>query len=109
MNAPLSSLAQVSPDQAYEQVSRVTDEVAGQLARQLRQHTQGDVRFEAADRGRYATDASIYQCLPLAVLAASNWRAWARGLSAPGNKWARSSSLAFNTSATWAIAKTCAR
>ena len=67
MNAPLSSLAQVHPDQAYEQVSRVTHEVAGELARRLRQHTQGDVRFDAADRGRYATDASIYQVMPVGV------------------------------------------
>ncbi|MEY2620620.1 MAG: hypothetical protein RIT26_440 [Pseudomonadota bacterium] len=67
MNAPPSSLAQVSPDQAYDHVARVTHEVAGQLARQLRQHTQGEVRFEAADRGRYATDASIYQIMPTGV------------------------------------------
>jgi len=67
MNAPLSSLAQVNPDQAYEHVSRVTHEVAGELARRLRQHTQGDVRFDLADRGRYATDASIYQVMPVGV------------------------------------------
>ncbi len=67
MNAPLSSLAQVSPDQAYEHVARVTHEVAAQLARRLRQHTQGEVRFDTADRGRYATDASIYQVMPAGV------------------------------------------
>ncbi|MDI9332139.1 MAG: FAD-linked oxidase C-terminal domain-containing protein [Alphaproteobacteria bacterium] len=67
MNAPLSSLAQLSPDQSYEQVARVTHEVAGQLAQRLRQHTQGEVLFSAADRGRYATDASIYQVIPVGV------------------------------------------
>ncbi len=67
MNAPLSSLSQITPDQAYEQVARVTQEVAGQLAQRLRQHTRGDVLFGVADRGRYATDASIYQVLPVGV------------------------------------------
>ncbi len=37
------------------------------LARDLRQHTEGEVLFTAADRGRYATDASIYQQTPLGV------------------------------------------
>ncbi len=67
MNAPLSSLAELTPDQAYEQVARVTHEVAATLARRLRQHTQGDVLFGLADRGRYATDASIYQVMPVGV------------------------------------------
>jgi FAD/FMN-containing dehydrogenase/Fe-S oxidoreductase len=67
MNAPLTSLSSLTPDQAYENVARVTHEVAGQLAQRLRQHTQGDVLFSAADRGRYATDASIYQVMPVGV------------------------------------------
>jgi FAD/FMN-containing dehydrogenase/Fe-S oxidoreductase len=67
MNAPLNSLSQIAPDQAYEKVARVTHEVAGQLAQRLRQHTQGDVLFSTADRGRYATDASIYQAMPAGV------------------------------------------
>jgi FAD/FMN-containing dehydrogenase/Fe-S oxidoreductase len=37
------------------------------LARELRQHTRGDVLFDAASLGRYATDASIYQVMPLGV------------------------------------------
>jgi len=37
------------------------------LARQLRQHTRGEVLFDAASRGRYATDASIYQIMPTGV------------------------------------------
>jgi FAD/FMN-containing dehydrogenase/Fe-S oxidoreductase len=38
------------------------------LQRRLRQETQGEVMFDAASRGRYATDASIYQQMPIGVL-----------------------------------------
>ncbi|HWT72981.1 MAG TPA: FAD-linked oxidase C-terminal domain-containing protein [Oxalicibacterium sp.] len=38
------------------------------LARQLRKELRGDVLFSAADRGRYATDASIYQIMPIGVV-----------------------------------------
>ncbi len=37
------------------------------LAALLRKHTQGEVLFTDADRARYATDASIYQQMPLGV------------------------------------------
>ena len=37
------------------------------LAKQLRRHTQGEVLFDAPSRGRYATDASIYQIMPAGV------------------------------------------
>ena len=37
------------------------------LATRLRKHTQGEILFSAADRARYATDASIYQQIPLGV------------------------------------------
>jgi len=40
---------------------------ADALARRLRTHTQGEVLFDAASRGRYATDASIYQIMPVGV------------------------------------------
>ena len=46
--------------------SRATPEVA-QLARRLARETQGEVHFDPASRGRYATDASIYQIMPLGV------------------------------------------
>jgi FAD/FMN-containing dehydrogenase/Fe-S oxidoreductase len=39
-----------------------------ELARRLRAETRGEVLFEPADRGRYATDASIYQIMPAGVL-----------------------------------------
>lgn len=37
------------------------------FASRLRQHTQGEVLFTDADRARYATDASIYQQIPVGV------------------------------------------
>src|ERR1700761_5661010 len=35
------------------------------LARRLNAETQGEVLFDAASRGRYSTDASIYQIEPV--------------------------------------------
>ncbi|MBM3537654.1 MAG: FAD-binding protein [Alphaproteobacteria bacterium] len=40
------------------------------LAERLRKETQGDVLFDAFSRGRYSTDASIYQIEPIGVLVA---------------------------------------
>ncbi len=37
------------------------------LASDLSRHLRGEVMFDAGSRGRYATDASIYQCMPLGV------------------------------------------
>ncbi len=38
---------------------------ASTLERRLRSNLTGDVLFDAFDRGRYATDASFYQIMPL--------------------------------------------
>jgi FAD/FMN-containing dehydrogenase/Fe-S oxidoreductase len=38
------------------------------LEKHLRQEVRGDVLFSKADRGRYATDASIYQIMPIGVV-----------------------------------------
>ncbi|MEO5732602.1 MAG: FAD-linked oxidase C-terminal domain-containing protein [Rubrivivax sp.] len=38
-----------------------------ELAQRLRAETRGEVHFDPASRGRYATDASIYQIMPLGV------------------------------------------
>ena len=38
-----------------------------ELARRLKQETSGEVMTDMASRGRYATDASIYQAMPVAV------------------------------------------
>jgi FAD/FMN-containing dehydrogenase/Fe-S oxidoreductase len=68
MNAPLPiDLSKASPDQSYETVASHFNEVAGLLAQRLRSDTRGEVLFSAADRGRYATDASIYQVMPVGV------------------------------------------
>ncbi len=39
-----------------------------ELARRLREAVRGDVLFDAASRGRYSTDASIYQIEPVGVV-----------------------------------------
>jgi FAD/FMN-containing dehydrogenase/Fe-S oxidoreductase len=44
------------------------DDACHELAQRLRGETEGEVLFDAASRGRYATDASIYQIMPLGVL-----------------------------------------
>jgi FAD/FMN-containing dehydrogenase/Fe-S oxidoreductase len=38
------------------------------LAQRLRKEVDGEVLFDTASRGRYATDASIYQVMPLGVV-----------------------------------------
>src|ERR1700751_566533 len=45
------------------------DDIPGSpLEARLRREMQGEVRFDAFSRGRYATDASIYQIEPLGVV-----------------------------------------
>ncbi|MGJ7524146.1 FAD-binding and (Fe-S)-binding domain-containing protein [Variovorax sp. GB1P17] len=44
------------------------------LARRLRSDTQGEVLFDDASRGRYATDASIYQITPVGAFVPTNER-----------------------------------
>ena len=56
-----------TPAKSYEHIAHASNEVAGRLAARLLQETQGEVLFTPADRGRYATDASIYQVIPLGV------------------------------------------
>ena len=41
------------------------------LQRRLRAETRGEVMFDLASRGRYATDASIYQIMPVGVFVPS--------------------------------------
>src|SRR5438034_8892096 len=41
---------------------------ATNLARRLRAECRGDVLFDRAARGRYATDASIYQVFPIGIV-----------------------------------------
>ncbi len=68
MNAPLPiKITRENTAQAYERVSQAGNEVAGLLASRLASQTRGEVLFSTADRGRYATDASIYQVMPVGV------------------------------------------
>jgi len=69
MNAPLPRhVTREAPNTVYDRVAAASNEVAGQLAKRLSVQTRGDVLFGPADRGRYATDASIYQQVPVGVL-----------------------------------------
>ncbi len=43
------------------------NETSTALERRLRQETRGEVLFDTGSRGRYATDASIYQIMPVGV------------------------------------------
>ncbi|WP_144006843.1 FAD-binding and (Fe-S)-binding domain-containing protein [Pelomonas sp. KK5] len=45
-----------------------TPDIIPELERRLRAQTAGEVHADAAGRGRYATDASIYQLMPACVL-----------------------------------------
>jgi FAD/FMN-containing dehydrogenase/Fe-S oxidoreductase len=66
MNAPLPlKVTQAAATLESEAVARASTSVAGQLAKRLATETQGEVLFSPADRGRYATDASIYQVTPI--------------------------------------------
>ncbi|MDB5941259.1 MAG: hypothetical protein JWQ13_825, partial [Ramlibacter sp.] len=66
MNAPLPlKVTRDASFQAYDKVAGASNEVAGRLAQRLASETQGEVLFSPADRGRYATDASIYQVTPV--------------------------------------------
>ena len=64
MKAPLPLAALAAP-----RVSTVGGALLNRskLADLLRRHTQCEVLFDAASRGRYSTDASIYQIEPIGV------------------------------------------
>src|SRR3954470_2042228 len=49
-------------------MSPFTDLQRESLARHLRQHIRGEVRFDRTARKLYSTDASIYQVEPLGVV-----------------------------------------
>ncbi|MBY0270313.1 MAG: FAD-binding protein [Burkholderiales bacterium] len=61
MNAPVQTvhLVRSSPDRS-------------KLAQRLRRELRGEVLFDAASRGRYSTDASIYQIEPVGVVVPRN-------------------------------------
>ena len=49
-------------------MQRTTEIDTNALAARLRRDTQAEILFGDGDRGRYATDASIYQVMPLGVV-----------------------------------------
>ena len=55
----------VDPEHPHTQLP--PNETCEAVARRLRAETRGEVLFDAASRGRYATDASIYQIAPVGV------------------------------------------
>ena len=58
-------------DRAPKQIATVTPHPRagdGALAARLRREVRGEVLFDAASRGRYSTDASIYQIEPVGVV-----------------------------------------
>ncbi len=61
MNAPLDHRMQLDPRLARAGA-------ASPLRAQLSAHCRGEVLFDAASRGRYSTDASIYQIFPIGVV-----------------------------------------
>ncbi|WP_082521912.1 FAD-binding and (Fe-S)-binding domain-containing protein [Ramlibacter sp. Leaf400] len=67
MNAPLPITVAREAAGAYDRVAGATNEVAGKLAERLAHETHGEVLFAPGDCGRYATDASIYQEMPVGV------------------------------------------
>jgi FAD/FMN-containing dehydrogenase/Fe-S oxidoreductase len=68
VNAPLPLKAtRHTAAEAYEAAARSGNDVAAALAARLAAETRGEVLFSAGDRGRYATDASIYQVEPVGV------------------------------------------
>ncbi len=50
---------------AHPHTTLPPNETCDALARRLRTETRGEVLFDTASRGRYATDASIYQITPV--------------------------------------------
>lgn len=70
MNAPLPAAALRAPGSLDgAAASRWAEGAAetAELARRLQRETCGAVLFDVASRGRYATDASIYQIMPIGV------------------------------------------
>ena len=60
--------ARQEAQQGARQGARVAGRNGAGLARRLAEALQGEARFDAFTRGRYATDASIYQIMPAGVV-----------------------------------------
>ena len=49
----------------------------------LKKQLKGDILISSFDRGRYATDASIYQIMPQAIMVPKHGRMWKQRLILP--------------------------
>ena len=58
-----------TPASTLQTGNRVGD---SRLAERLRREVEGDVLFDAFERGRYSTDASIYQVEPIGIVRAKS-------------------------------------
>lgn len=67
MSAPPLVVTRDTPASTAETIEREASPEAARLATRLARETGGEVLFDAASRGRYATDASIYQIDPVGV------------------------------------------
>jgi FAD/FMN-containing dehydrogenase/Fe-S oxidoreductase len=68
MHRHLSALPLVARAITMASMADITDLQRENLARHLRRHIAGEVRFDLASRQLYSTDASIYQIEPLGVV-----------------------------------------
>ncbi|HLW04314.1 MAG TPA: FAD-binding oxidoreductase, partial [Azoarcus sp.] len=67
MNTPAPLTVAREDVSASNEIARCAGPEAADLARRLAAETTGEVLFDSASRGRYATDASIYQIIPTGV------------------------------------------
>ncbi|MEO8525089.1 MAG: FAD-linked oxidase C-terminal domain-containing protein [Caldimonas sp.] len=68
MNAPVPTVVtRDNASRAARAIARLGGPESAHLAQRLATETQGEVLFDVASRGRYATDASIYQVMPVGV------------------------------------------
>src|ERR1700722_14422779 len=71
-DAPRSGMTALSAARRALGTVAVPPHVAKELSARLRRETQGEVLFDEGSRGRYATDASIYQIMPAGVFVPKN-------------------------------------
>jgi FAD/FMN-containing dehydrogenase/Fe-S oxidoreductase len=67
VDASADAFADGPSDASSDPRGRAVLQGESELARRLARETEGEVMFDLASRGRYATDASIYQIVPKGV------------------------------------------
>src|ERR1700722_18324662 len=71
-DAPRSGMTALSAARRALGTVAVPPHVAKELSSRRRRETQGEVLFDEGSRGRYASDASIYQIMPAGVFVPKN-------------------------------------